>query len=854
MDFYTNVQMTGNNIFYRGVRDGKRVRQKIRYQPSLYVPKNNSAPADIVSPYRGLHGESLIPINFDSIREARNYLKQYEYVANAKIYGIHHFDTAYVADTYQGEIQWDLTHIKVAYIDIEVSSENGFPHPEDALEEVTAITLFTEGAYHVFATGSYIIPDLRTDIHYNKCSCEAELLGRFIAYWKDHYPDVITGWNIGMFDIPYLVNRIRRLDNNEGMAEVLSPWGQIFTRERTIFGRDMTFFELVGVSTLDYIDLYRKFSATPSQESYKLDYIASVELGTSKIDYSEFQSLYHLYRENFQKFIDYNIRDVELVYKLEDKLRLIELAITLAYDSKVNFEDVFSQTRMWDSIIYNHLKSKSIIVPPKKKIKKGQSFRGAYVKETLEGFYEWVASFDLTSLYPKLMIQYNISPEMLIDLGDPKNADLAALSERINVEDLLSHTVDTEGLLEKHNVTMTPNGQFFDRSRQGFMPELMETMFDQRSHYKKLMMQAKKEKEKTTDPDAKLIVEKTISRYNNLQSTKKICLNSCYGVMGSEYFRFFDTRLAEAVTMSGQLSIQWVGQAVNKLINEMSGTEGVDYIIASDTDSIYINMAKVVGQYMTGDPVAVIDKMDEICKKNIAPLIEKVFADLAIYLNAYKPSMEMKREALANRGIWVGRKTYFLNVYDSEGIRFKQPEVKVTGMVAIKSSTPQVCRKKIKEIFNIILKGTENELKKLVEDFKKEFFGLLPQDIAFPRSVNHLHKYSDSSNIYKKGTQAQIRGALVFNHHLKQLGLTKKYETIKEGEKIKFLYLKEPNKLQTDVIGFTTILPEEFDIHQHIDYNVMYQKTFLKAFEDPLRKRGWSLQEPSILSRFFEDD
>lgn len=406
--FYTNVQVYGSRILYRGVQNGRRVRNRIDYFPTLYVP--SQTPTE----WKTIYGEFLAEVKPGNIRECRDFVKQYEGVENFKIYGNQKYEYTFIADNWSADVDWDLAHINVCNIDIEVGSENGFPEPDTASEPITSITMkMSNGKFIVLGCGDF--KNSRTDVKYIKCMDEFDLIKRFISEWSLDYPDVITGWNVALFDIPYLVNRITKLMGEE-VAKQLSPWGIINSRQVAYSAsRTYTAYELLGISTLDYIDLYRRYAPNgKSQESYKLDAIAHEELGERKLSYEEYGSLHKLYRENYQLFIEYNIKDVELIERLDEKLKLIELALILAYDSKTNYGDVFAQVRMWDALIYNHLKARFIAIPPITSHSKDEQYIGAFVKDPIVGLHKWVASFDLDSLYPHLIMQYSISPENLV--------------------------------------------------------------------------------------------------------------------------------------------------------------------------------------------------------------------------------------------------------------------------------------------------------------------------------------------------------------------------------------------------------------------------------------------------------
>ncbi len=843
-DFYTNVCVSGRYILYRGVENDKRVRRKIEYRPTFYLLSQEA------SDYKTLAGENVKPIQPGTIPECREFLQRYESVDNFPVFGNNRYEYAFIADDYPDDILWDVNKVIVAYIDIEVGSESGFPEPKDANEAITAITIKIKGNYFVFGCGDY--NKHRDDVGYAHCRDELDLIKRFLDLWTRFHPDVISGWNIKTFDIPYLVNRISKLLGDEE-AKKLSPWNRLSKREAFIMNREHTVYDIDGIATLDYLELYRKFTYS-QQESYRLDNIAHVELGLKKLDFSEYETLHQLYKQDYQKFIEYNIKDVELVEKLEDKMKLIELALTLAYDNKVNYEDVFTQVRMWDAIVYNYLLKKKIVIPQMKRGDKRGAYEGAYVKDPILGMHHWVASFDLNSLYPHLIMQYNISMETLVEPAKyTDNMSQFIGNRKIEVDTLLNQRIDTSPLKD-FGVTLTPNGQMFSVKQQGVMPEIMDTMYKDRTRYKKLALEAKKKIETVLEDKNQVeYLEKQVARYNNLQLAKKVTLNSAYGALGNQYFRFFDIRIAEGITTAGQLSIRWIEQKINKYMNLLLKTGNEDYVIASDTDSIYLNLGPLVEKLYpdTKDAKKVIKFMDKVCNEKIQPFIDESYQELADYVNAYQQRMEMKRESLANKAIWVAKKNYILNVYDSEGVAYAKPKLKMMGISAIRSSTPSACRVKIKEAIDIIMTKKETDLHKFIDDFRKEFRKLPVEDIAFPRSVNGLKEYSDESNIFKKGTPIHVKGALVYNHFLREMKLTKRYQLIQEGEKIKFVYLKQPNIFNNNTLAFLSGIPKQLEADQYIDHDLQFEKSFLEPLDIILSTINWKTEAVNSLEDFF---
>ena len=510
-------------------------------------------------------------------------------------------------------------------------------------------------------------------------------------------------------------------------------------------------------------------------------------------------------------------------------MKLIELCLTMAYDAKVNYMDVLGSVKYWDILIYNELRQKNIVIPQKVQRSKTEKFEGAYVKEPQVGMHKWVMSFDLNSLYPHLIMQYNISPETLVAQDKVKD---------MTVDKLLNKEVDTSIL---KGVTLTPNGALFKTTQRGFLPEIMQTMYDDRVKYKKLLLQAKQEYENTKEP--RLLND--ISKYNNIQLAKKISLNSAYGAIGNNWFRYYDLLVAEAITTSGQLSIRWIESAVNEYLNGLLKTDNEDYIIASDTDSIYVVFDKLIDKVFKTkkeegqDTKRIISFLDTVARDKLEPFINKSYQSLHQYVNSYEQKMQMSREVIADKGIWTAKKRYILNVWDNEGVKYKEPQLKIMGIEAVKSSTPEPCREKIKEGLKIIMNGTEKELNTFIQKFREEFMTLPPEEIAYPRSVNGLSKFSDSNQLFAKGAPIHVKGAILYNHLVRKNKLSNKYPYILEGDKIKFINLKQPNLYQCSSISFITSLPKELDFHKIIDYDIQFEKSFVEPLNFILQKINW---------------
>ena len=819
MNFYTNVTQWGNNLLVREVVNGERVNTKVKYKPTLYAAVQEP------TPFKTLKGKYVTPIQHNTIKEAKEWIEGYSNQPDLAC-GNTLFSYNYIADKFPNYVKWDTDNILIVTIDIETECENGFPDPKLAEEPLISITLKNHQTKKIVVWGVGKFVNNRDDVTYVECKTEKELVQEFLVFWQDYYPDIITGWNTEFFDIPYICNRIKNLFGEDEVKR-LSPWRNVFSKNVFSMGRDHQIYEIQGVAALDYFDLYRKFTYT-NQESYRLDHIAYVELGERK-DGNPYETFREWYQKDYQSFIEYNITDVELVDKLEDKMKLIELCLTMAYDAKVNYVDVLGSVKYWDILIYNHLRKKNIVIPQKRKNTKAEKYEGAYVKDPIVGMHNWVMSFDLNSLYPHLIMQYNISPETLY--GQQKVKDMT-------VDKLLDKKVDTSIL---KGVTLTPNGALFKTDTKGFLPEIMESMYNDRVTFKRKMLEAKQEYENTKDP--KLL--KDISRYNNIQMAKKISLNSAYGAIGNAYFRYYDLLVAEAITTSGQLSIRWIEHALNEYLNTLLGTDKHDYVLASDTDSVYITFDKLVNKVFgeRQDTTKIINFLDTIATQKIEPFIDKSYSELAGYVNAYSNKMSMKREVIADKGIWTAKKRYILNAYDVEGVRYKEPQLKIMGIEAVKSSTPAPCRQKIKDALKIIMSGDEKMLNTFIQEFREEFMKLPVEDIAYPRSVNGIKKFTSDSGLFAKGAPIHCKGAILYNHLIQKHKLSNKYEFIQEGDKIKFLHLKEPNVYTSTAISFMTKLPKELDFKSIIDYDVQFTKSFVDPLKFITTKILWKIDD-----------
>lgn len=830
-NFYTNSKQYGNQVLVRGIKDGKRFIGKDKFRPTLYSlsPKETK--------FKSLFDEPLAPVRFSDINDARQYVKQYEGVHNFKIFGNTNYQFQWISECYRGKVEYNPDQIDTQTIDIETTVNFGFPDYVNPIEEITLISLKNRVTKAVVTFGCWEYTSSRDNVTYVLCEDEEDLFFKFLSWWEDNYPDIITGWNIDEFDIPYMIERMKRIIG-EDQTKRLSPFGVIKSREFEKNGQKKIAFDIFGIASLDYYRLYQKFTYT-KRENYKLDFIGEVELGMNKLEnpYSNFREWYET---DPKSFIDYNIVDTDIVDGLEGKLKLIEVAMSLAYMAKINFDDVFGAVKMWDTIVYNYLLDKGIVVPFKEaSFEEDRVIEGAYVKEPKPGIYNKLASFDLASLYPHIMMALNMSPETICDT-----------MVDVNVEQLLSG--DYSQLREGY--ALAPNGSMYDMSKKGFVPELMHYFYNQRKVEKKIMLGLKKELEAlrhSLSPEEIRVWENKIATSNAFQMALKIALNSYYGISANKGFRFFDTRVAEGVTMSGQLIIQNAEKAANSMLQKIMGTTK-DYTIYEDTDSLYIDLEEFVEKFCAGKTLdQKIDFMRKTCDGKFQDTLNKACDELSRSLNWNTGLIAFKREALASRGLFLAPKMYALLVHDNEGVKYETPDLKIMGIALVRSSTPNCVKEPLRDCVMQILTGDEKSLQRFVKEQETLYRELSPETISFPRGANNLIKYSSKASIYQKGCPAQVRAALLYNNLLETMKLTQ-YTPIREGDKIKFVYLKEPNTLRENLIGFVGKLPPEFNLTKYVDYDTMWEKSFIAALKKLTDAAGWNYEETNTLESLFE--
>tara|TARA_B110000977_G_scaffold63836_1_gene86801 strand:+ start:6256 stop:8787 length:2532 start_codon:yes stop_codon:yes gene_type:complete len=840
-NFYTNVERFGNNILWRGYTNGKPFIRKEKFAPTLFLPDRDGE-------YRSLIGDRpLSPRECGTMGEAKDFIEQHKDVHGFEMYGNTNYVAQFIQQKYPNDIKFDMKKINILAFDIEVDISDGYANIDEADKEITSISMKSSKSdtynllgrkdYDKSKTISGIDPD---NIQFMKFDTEEALLQRFIQLWSSDFPEVVTGWNVEYFDIMYVITRIIRLFGEE-KAKQLSPWKNIRMKTREIFGKPASTYQITGITVIDYMDAFKKFGYKYGpQESWKLDHIASVILGEKKLDYSDYGTLTELYEQNPQLYLDYNLKDTWLIQRFEDETSLLELVMTVAYGGGVNYSDAFGTVGIWETTLYRKLiKEKRV---PNVKGRPGQragDLVGGYVKDPKVGMHPWVVSFDLNSLYPHLMLQYNMSPETYLK------------DER----DYVSQEMVLSGKYQNNRpaASVAANGACFTNEKIGVIPGIIDEYYGNRKIIKQEMLKVEQELENATDPAEKDQLKRKANQLHNAQMAIKISMNSLYGAMANIYFLYYINDMAEAITTSGQLSIRYAQKSVNNYINKVLGTADVDYIIYIDTDSIYVNMAPIIEKrFKTIDVDRKVGEefLDKICRMQIEPVIEAGYVELSKTMGSYRQAMIMKREKITDKTVFIAKKRYIMNTLNSEGVHYDKPKISVTGLESVRSSTPEVCRDKLRGSFEVIMNGDEATVQKFIEEFRQEFYKLPPEAIGRNSGTDNIEKYMTNKS-YKKGCPMHVRGAILYNSFLKEKNLNKKFETVKSGDKIKFLHLKLPNPIRENIISFPNILPKQLGLDQYIDYETQFNKVFLSPIDSILEAIGWNAVKVDTLEDFF---
>ncbi len=839
--FYTDVRQLGNTIFHSYFdENGNHQREKIEYSPVVYSRTTNQQNVT----HTTIYGEPLQEHSFETIKDCRIFVGGYNGVDNVKLYGNGNYAYQFLSKQYPEEIEYDSSLLDIAYVDIETEvgeNSKGFADGETALEKITLITI--KSTLHGINTFGYKPYTGEEEIRYVSCDGEVALLKAFIRYWISHYPHIITDWNGDEFDIPYLYNRICMVLGVE-YAKKLSPFNIVKSRtvkKKINKNKEKVYvtYDLYGIQHLDYMILYKKFVTSP-RENYKLDTIGWAELKRKKLKNPE-KTFKLFYLNAWNTFVLYNIQDVDLIVKLEAKKKLIQIALKMSFIAKVNFGDCVSPVKSWDSYINNYLLDSNIIPPLQLQDVESTTFPGAFVKEPKKGLKHWSASFDAKALYPSIIAQWNISPETFIGIHPEYNK----LEGFVNKEYDLS-------FCKEQNITIAANGAMFSKEKQGFLPKLMIILLDDRDRYKGRMLESKKIVDTVVDVNDRAAMQVEISILSNFEQALKLFLNSCFGSIGNEYFKFFSLALASAITLNGQLGLKHGERHTNAYMNNLFGTDNVDYNSYSDTDSFILVMNEFIDRFKPEGTVREkINFLDKVCSTKIAKELDKCYTELFEYTNGMEHRLYYKREVLSSRSFWLAKKKYAMLVENSEGVEYDPYYIKIMGLQVIQSSTPECVRDALKYCVELILTSDNDAIIEFIQKTKEDFFARPVHEIAFPRGVNEIDKWEFEDGGIKSGCPIQVRAAIAHNRAVKKLNLGEIYPKIEEGDKFRFCYMRTPNPLRQHVIGFMDELPEEFGVNQYIDYNTQFNKTFIVPIGKILDSIGWDVERKANIFSFF---
>ena len=918
--FYTNICIQGNQVLERFIDDSGLSRtRKVPFKPIMYKHATNGDLKDI-------YGRAAVAVQHDSIGDARRWMKEMRDI-NREPLGMDDFILQYLYHTYSGPISFNYEQLDIAFVDIEVPTDGPFPEPHICDWEIDGICHYStkRKKFFLFTTRPWDIAksildkddsgksvDTLEHVEYTFCASERELLIKYLKFFRDNTPDVFSGWNSEMFDLRYIVNRYRKV-LGEVYANKLSPWEQIVERiahnDDDEDAEEIITYELMGIACIDYMAAYKKFTFK-TRPTYRLDYIGQVELGMRKLEMTE-KTYLAFSQKNPQRYIDYLIRDVDLLVKLDARLSLMALITSVAYYAKVNYQNVFSPLKTWDAIIHNSLIVQGIVVPENKRSTK-EKFAGAFVKEPFPGFYKWIMSFDLTSLYPHIIKWLNISPETIMGQVDvPRTFVKDRMVPDVFGTGMIAKTYE----IPKDDMTFAANGMRYTRAKRGIIPTEIDKVFLQRKAAKNAEFTADKiatiaydiivgrqdgkldENNFSTErfdihsinlsmkgqefedfksvlhslPSATLSEVVAWCRFmekleNVNQQARKVLINSLYGALGNQHFRYFDTRNAEAITVSGQLAIRWIMRKMNEYMNAVCNTNQIDYVVYGDTDSIYMTFETFVSQMAARKGIEVdsiekirwVDFLSKFAKEKCEPYIDQSYRELAEYTNAYDHQLFMDREIIADTFFITGKKRYAANVWDSEGKRKLDehgkvvPKLKIMGIETQRSSTPVFAGKSLEKSIKLILTKGEAALQEHVAEVKAAYPTKDYREIASVSSANNIDK-NHNNWVPVKGCPGHIKGALAYNKFAEQ----KRVDMIRSGEKIQIIMLKEPNQLHSPVLAFPSgeKIPDEFelDLNKYLDYTGMYGKHFLKPLENICEAIGWDTEKKTSLTDLFGD-
>lgn len=841
---YSPKEQTIN--LYTWDENGKRITVPSTYEPYIYLETNNAPDA------MSIFNTKLKKKRFKNQYDRARYLKDNKIT---RVFENFNVNQQFLLDTYWQENEKpDFTkhQLKVHFIDIETYSPDAFPNPQDPNDTINIITIYDTLSKKFYSWGLKPYTAKSPDVIYVDCKTEEELLRRFVDFFSKDYPDILSGWNSEFFDVPYVINRVKKILGEEAMQK-LSPDRSL--RSRTFmgkFGREQVKWHIEGLSCVDYLDIYRRFCQT-LRESYKLDAIGEIELQERKIDYGD-QNLTELADDNWELFVDYNIQDVNLLVRLEQKLQYIQLLRMIAYAGLTTFEGALGSLSVITGLCSIRARLKDKRIPTfVKDVQEGTPNAGAYVADPQKGFQEHIVSLDANSLYPNTMITLNLSPETKVGKIVDKN-EKDVVIKHVNGQTFTLTHEKFAAFVKQEEIAISRAKILFTQKEKGIIPDTIDYYYSKRVEVKKLHTKAKKKlitlKEGTKEYND-LQIE--VDRLNIRQHTIKILMNTVYGYFGNKHSPLGDDDLANSITLTGQAVIKESNRILTDYIKANTNLTDEELeknspIIYNDTDSSYISIKHLV----KAKNISVFDK-----DGNVAPEYYKAVEDIEEHLNKEiiiwgKSSLGskdcrlvFKREAIADVGLFLAKKRYVLHTLDVEGIPGKK--FKYTGVEVVRTTMPTPIKPYVKKIIETMLLTKDYATTNKIFNETYEIFKSLPlEDIAFVMGVKGYEKYANQCSEFEtvKRMPKHVKAAYFHNILLDRFGAERKYEKITSGDKVRFFEVKKPNSFGLSVIGYKYYYPKEFQSVFEIDYEKMFEKIIYSVIERFYEAVNWTVKKP----------
>lgn len=830
---------------------GNRTSYDSTYEPYICLETN------VNSTLTSIYNTGLKKVSF------RNHYDRNKYIKNSGVVRLFENLPAtqqFLVDTYWKDIESDKATkypIRVVFVDIETYSPDSFPIPDEASHTINVITVYDSLSEEFTTWGlNHSYKPTQPNVTYIRCDTEAILLEKFIEYFQKDIPDILSGYNSEFFDIPYLINRINNV-LGENQANKLSPIGRVYFR--TIlgkFGKEQKRYHIDGIACIDYLDIYKRFCMS-MRESYKLDTIGEIELGENKIDYGD-QNLAQLADSDWKTFVDYNIQDVNLLIRLEKKLKYLELLRMLAYAGCTTFESALGSLSIITGLCAIRARHKELRIPTFIRDAGDGKNEGAYVGEPQKGFQEHIISFDANSLYPNVMISLNLSPETKVGKIISKS-DKEIVVKHVNGETYKLEPHKFLKFVESEEISISKALVLFSQKKKGIVPEIVDSYYQKRVEIKALLKAAKQKQlklKKNSDEYKKL--QTTIEYLNIQQFTIKILINSIYGYFGNKQSSLGDDDIARSITLTGQAVIKQSNEFLIDFIKTHGKTTDEDVrkkspIIYNDTDSSYVSIKQVVNNLniklkdeegnITKEYYEIVQRIEDTLNTSIKEWGSRV-------LRSKDCRLAFKREAIADVGLFLQKKRYVIHVLDNEGIPCNK--FKYTGVEVVRTTMPKPVKPYVKKIIETML-ITQSESKTngvFAETY--DIFKKLPiEDIAFVMGINGYEKYADVSNGFEtvKGMPVHVKAAYYYNNLLERYGITNQYETLSSGDKVRYFYLKQPNKFGLSVIGYKYYLPKEFKDDLEPDREKMFEKIIYSVMDRFYETVGWKLKSPAMTAQ-----